>query len=212
MNSVEMKLNAILFRKDCPSKMELGEYALDLVDPPRWHEIAVHEAKCVHCQADLVQIRQFMDMPMAGELAVPATATQGNSIIERIKVVVYDLLAPPEFGSPMPSWQPAFRGEEDIYTRVVHAEPYVIALSMMKDLSSWQKQKLIGDISRDTEAQENFVNWKAYLWQEGKLLATSHVDRDSHFYFDNIEFKAQPHELILSGPKVEILLQNLQMA
>ena len=209
MSLVENKLNAVLFRMECPSNLELGEYTLNLLDVFRQKEIEIHQGKCPHCQTDLVEIRQFMNMPLFEE---PVIIAEKESVFEKVKVMFVDLLQPPKIGLPGSTWQPAFRGGQDILTRVIHAEPYVIALSSLKDLSSWQKQKIIGDISGDTDDQENFHNWNVYLWRAGKLLATSPVDRDSHFYFDDIELKNQPHELILSGPKVEILLQNLQMA
>jgi len=42
MRSIEEKLKSILFRSDCPSNMDLGEYELGILDPPRRDEIASH--------------------------------------------------------------------------------------------------------------------------------------------------------------------------
>ncbi len=213
MDRTEKTLKAILYRLECPSKMDLGEYDLGLLDIFRRNEIAAHTATCPLCQADLVQMRLFMALPLADEVPLKNRKEEKTQLLERIKVIVVDLLAPPA-GLEIPiSLQPAMRGEtQDMSTRVFHVDPYVIALSAMKEPSSWQKQHIIGDIIPATDDEENFQHWTVYLWRAGKLLDTSAVDRDSHFFFEDVQFDNKPHDLILSGPKVEIHLQNLLMA
>ena len=193
--------------------MELGEYDLGFLDLFRRNGIALHLESCPLCQADLAQIQQFMALPLDEEMALETRKEEKPSLLEQFKIIVIDLLSPPP-GIEMPGQlQPAMRGQqEQISTRVFHIDPYVIALTSMKDISSWQKQHVIGDITQTREEEENFQNWTIYLWRAGKLLDTSPVDQDSHFIFEDVQVDKEPHDLILSGPKVEILLQNLQMA
>jgi len=213
MDYIENKLKAIMYRHDCPSKMDLGEYDLGILISPRREEITLHAVTCPLCQADLVQIRQFMAISPIDEPPVKLKKEAKLPLIEKIKIVVVDLVSPPANLQISTSLQPAMRGEEnDMLTRVFQIESYIIALSLMKDLSSWQKQQIIGDISPASGSEENFRNWTIYLWRAGKLLATSPVDRDSHFFFEDIQVENKPHELILSGPEVQIHLQNLQMS
>ena len=213
MDKTEKTLKAILYRLECPSKLDLGEYDLGLLDIFRRNEVAAHTATCPLCQADLVQMRQFMALPLADETPLTVIKEEKVPLLERIKVIVVDLLTPPA-GLEVPvSLQPAMRGAtQDMSTRVFHIDPYVIALSSMKEPSAWQKQHIIGDIIPATDDEVNFQKWTIYLWRAGKLLATSAVDRDSHFFFEDVQVDNKPHDLILSGPKVEIHLQNLQIA
>lgn len=194
--------------------MELGEFEMGLLaDTKRGVEVAAHTTDCPHCLADLAQIRQYMALPLVdGSFAESITETK-TPFFENVKVFLIDLLSPPRDFQVNLQLQPALRGSQgDMETQVFQVASYVIALSAVRNLSAWQKQQIIGDISPVVAGEENFQKWSAYLWRDGQLLATTPVSPDSHFVFDNIQFANRPHELILSGPKVEIHLQNLQMA
>ncbi|MDX1417600.1 MAG: hypothetical protein R3293_25580 [Candidatus Promineifilaceae bacterium] len=214
MDLIETILKATLYRYDCPSNMELGEFELGLLETTeRGDEIAAHAAKCPHCLADLSQIRQYMALPLVDNFLADSAQEKKTPLLEKAKVVIIDLLSPPRDFQMNKQLQPALRGSQgDMETHVFQVESYVIALSAVKDISAWQKQQIIGDISAIVDNDENFQRWSAYLWRDGKLLATTAINRDSHFVFDSVQFANRPHELILSGPKVEIHLQNLQMA
>jgi hypothetical protein len=211
MRSIEKKLQSILFRSDCPPNMDLGEYELGILETPRRDEIASHLATCPHCQADLAQIRQFMALPAIGLEAKLSDVEEQIPLLERIKVIVVNLATPPKSfeGSILP--QPVFRGAEDDTTQVVEADEYVISLTTVGDQASSSKRDMIGDIIPLTD-DEDFYYWTANLWRSGKLLASTPVGADSHFIFEDVVLEDQAHELILSGPSVEIHLQNLQIA
>ncbi len=210
MKSLEDKLQAILFRSECPPNMELGEYELGILETPRRNEIASHLAACPHCQVDLHQIRQFMAI---SDVVVEAQAAQAEQVplLERIKVVVVNLTSPSFGWQGAMSAQPVFRGAEENATRVVEADDYVISLTTVADKSTWPKQNMIGDILPLGD-DEDFVNWSANLWRSGELLASTQLEADSHFIFEDVQFEERAHELILSGPTVEIHLQNLHIA
>ena len=214
MDFIEQRIKTTLYRLECPSDMELGEYEMGFLESTRRGlEIANHSQTCPHCIADLAQIQRYMALPLVDEQIVRAAQEKQIPLWEKMKVVIIDLLSPPKDFMLNPSLQPAMRGSQgDMDTQVFQVESYVIALSSVRKMSSWQRQQIIGDISPVQNDQENFRNWSAYLWREGRLLATTPVDRDSHFIFDDIQLADKPHELILSGPRVEIHLQNLLMA
>ena len=46
MDMIEKYLKAILFRSDCPSKMDLGEYEMGFLSSQRRDEIASHLNDC----------------------------------------------------------------------------------------------------------------------------------------------------------------------
>lgn len=210
MSPFENKLKTVLYRRECPPGLELGEYELGILDMARRNEIVSHLAMCPHCQADLGQMRQFMAMPAVDLEAAIARPQQRTPLLERIKVVVVNLVTLPEsLTGTMP--QPVFRGSEENDTRVIEADEYVISLSTVTDQATWPKRNMIGNIIPLGE-DEDFADWSANLWRSGKLLASAKVAADSHFVFADVQFEASAHELILSGPSVEIHLQNLQLA
>ncbi len=214
MNSMDKKLKSTLYRLDCPSDLELGEFEMGFLEATgRGEEIFSHTAHCPHCLADLAQIRQYMALPLVDDSLIRSSRAKKTPFLEKVKVIFVDLLSPPQDLFSNVSFQPAMRGiQESMDTRVFQVDSYVIALSAVKNLSSWQKQQIIGDISPMMDEGESFQKWSAFLWRDGKLLATTPIGDDSHFIFDDIQFANMPHELILSGPKVEIHLQNLHMA
>lgn len=213
MDFMEEKLKSTLFRLDCPDNLELGEFAMGLLDSSQQTlHIGSHISKCPHCLADLAQIRHFMETPLVDQSLAHSNRAKHESIIDKVRVIVVDFLSPPQGLFLNPSLQPAIRGASgELATQVFQVESYIIALSAVKKSSSWKKQQIIGDISPVMGNVEDFHSWSAYLWRDGQLLATTPVDRDSHFIFKDIQLADQPHELILSGPRVEIHLQNLQM-
>lgn len=214
MELIETALRSTLYRLDCPTDMELGEYELGLLEATdRGAEIASHSASCPRCLADLAQIRQYMALPLIEDNFVNSGQEENTPFLERVKIVVIDLLSPPRDALINARLQPALRGDQgNMETHVFQVESYVIALSAVKNPASWQRQQIIGDISPLASNEEKFQQWSAYLWRDGKLLATTPVASDSHFIFDDVQFANRPHELILSGPRVEIHLQNLHMA
>lgn len=213
MDLIENRLKAILFRNDCPSKMDLGEYELGLLSSQRREELDSHLAVCPHCSADLVQMRQFMALPAVGIESVKREVEQKSPLLERIRVIFVDLLSPPSGMQRTASLQPVLRGaENNMRTQVIETDAYVISLSALEDESSLLKQKIIGDIMPLSDDDETFQNWSASLWRSGTLVTSTAVNDDSYFIINDVQLREKPHELILSGPKVEIHLQNLQIA
>ena len=213
MDKLEKNLKAILFRSDCPSKMDLGEYEMGLLSSQRRDELASHLNECPQCQVDLVQMQHFMTLPAIGIETMRTRAEQRSPLLERIKVIVVDLLTPPAGIQGSLALQPVMRGaESETRTKVIQADAYIVALSAQDNKAPRPNGQIIGDITPLADDDESFQNWTADLWRSGQLLASTPVADDSHFIFEDVQFEEQPHDLILSGPTVEIHLQNLQMA
>ncbi len=213
MGSTETRLKAILFRSDCPSNMELGDYELGLLSSQRREELDSHMAVCPHCQADLVQMRQFMAIPAIGIESAKSDGEQKSPLLERIKVIFVDLLSPSAGMQRPASLQPVFRGaENNMRTRVIETDTYVISISAIEDKTSYPKQQIIGNVMPLSDDDETFQHWTASLWRSGALVTSTPLADDSYFIFEDVQPIEMPHELILSGPEVEIHLQNLQIA
>jgi hypothetical protein len=210
----EKKLKAILFRRFCPTELELGEFELELLDKPRQDEIASHIANCPHCQKDLEQIRQATSLSLIEEQQTDQLPEGTPSLTQRAKVFVVNLLSPPP-GALMPSsLQVAVRGQDDeMETQVIQAGTYMVALSLERDTMQLDTYNLIGDISvlEETGESANLADWQAFLWQDDVLLQTVSLQDASDFVFTGIRTSDRPYELIISGPAAEIHLQGLQI-
>ncbi|MGH2389856.1 MAG: hypothetical protein ACRDIE_16775 [Chloroflexota bacterium] len=63
--AADRALGAVLYRAACPSSMDLGELALDLLEPPRATVVRSHLAGCPHCGAEFAGLRDALrDNPM----------------------------------------------------------------------------------------------------------------------------------------------------
>lgn len=71
---IEQTLKTSLFRWDCPTPQELGEYYLKHLRPQEMAAISAHLTTCVRCQTELADLQGFMDDAADGDLAVPAGA------------------------------------------------------------------------------------------------------------------------------------------
>ncbi len=212
MIRVEKKLKDVLYRIECPSKTALGEYRLGMLDLFHSNEIAGHLKTCPLCMRDAVQLDAFMALPLVPERSPAATSMKRLPSLEEIWIYVVDLLSPPA-GVLMPAAAgPAMRGQVDnMSTRVFHVDPYIISLSALKETAVRSKQDIIGDIMPTSGDLADFHDWTAYLWRSGDLLAATPLEPDSHFYFEDVQIAKDLYDLILSGPKTEIHLQNLRM-
>ncbi len=213
MENEEEKLKDVLYRRECPSTMDLGEYQLKLLDLFQHNQIATHLKRCPRCGEDLAALQAYMNLPLTEETPAAAEHEKKRPLLEELWVYIIDLLSPPGGTELTMAAQPAMRGEVlGLSTRVFHIEPYVISLSAIRETAVWQQQQIIGDILPTNDDVDILQHWTAYLWRAGALLATAVVDEERHFSFDDIAIDQEYHDLILSGPQVEIHLQNLRMA
>jgi hypothetical protein len=206
----EKKLKAVLFRRFCPTELELGEFELDLLEKSRRDDIATHVEYCPHCRQDLIQISKAITLPLAQE-GQGQRLDQLPVLAERAKIFVIDLLSPPP-GVLTPAFpQGAVRGpDSEMETQVIQVGSYLVALSMERDPAQLDKYNLVGDISIMEEIDETSA-WQAYLWQDGDLFETVSLQDANDFVFMGVPSSDKPYELIISSPTVEIHLQQLHI-
>jgi hypothetical protein len=110
---LQNRLNQSLFRHDCPSTLQLGDYALNLTAMADQVAIAAHVTTCPHCTAELAQIRSFLTVE-----ADPPPLSAGD----RIRRLLTAVLVPPTIGVI------AFRSGAVTGTQTYRAEDYSIAI------------------------------------------------------------------------------------
>src|SRR5438128_6726342 len=59
----EERLRARLFRWDCPTSQQLGDYEQGRLAAPEAATVASHVEQCVRCTQELAELRAFMALP-----------------------------------------------------------------------------------------------------------------------------------------------------
>jgi hypothetical protein len=75
----ESVLKSTLSRTNCPTPHQLGDYVMGFLDENEQQVVAVHFETCRFCQADLQELRRFMNMPDTEPAPAPAP-TLGESL------------------------------------------------------------------------------------------------------------------------------------
>jgi anti-sigma factor RsiW len=85
---LEGGLRMALFRKDCPSSLELAQYQMDMLDTPEDRaRIEAHLSTCQYCRADLDDWQHFIDeedYTLADHVAGPALHPERIVLFPRI--------------------------------------------------------------------------------------------------------------------------------
>lgn len=85
-----------------------------------------------------MQMQHFMTLPAIGIETVRERAEQKTRLLERIKVIVVDLLTPPAGMQGSLAMQPVMRSaESEMRTNVIQADAYIVALSTQDNKSAF---------------------------------------------------------------------------
>lgn len=83
LRRIQNVLRARLYRIDCPTPHELGEYHLGLLDRDRAKTVKAHLSRCPHCTYELAQLRQFLST---------VEPEFEPSVAERVRILVAQLI------------------------------------------------------------------------------------------------------------------------
>lgn len=191
MADLEDQMKQTLYRLNCPSSTELGEYRLGMLPEGRTAFIRKHLAECPHCSRELKGLETFLE-DLRPDLEY--------SLGERIQVLVAELLPGLSTGGQA---RPAFgvRGEMDDL-RVYQADGVQISIHLERDPQRAGYYSLFG-LATGLEPE----GVEVHLWRGGKEVGAAQLDELGNFIFSSVE--GGVYELMLSGPELEILVQNL---
>lgn len=191
-----------LFRTDCPSALELGEYRLGMLPAAATAHLQQHLAVCPHCAQELAQLASFMDGPDPFLQSDPLAA-----IKQSVTVLVARLASRPQFGGllgqPIPS--PALaglRGEAD-GPLIYEAGDAQVVLEVQSDEEHAGRRAIIGLVM-------GWINQEVqvHLWRDEQQVATVALDTFGNFCIDDLAPGA--YELFITGELTEIHIQDLQ--
>jgi hypothetical protein len=142
---LEAGLRHKLYRFDCPSAHELGEYAIDMVGPAERVAIAQHALECHECAAELGVLRDFL-----------ATEPPGvESLAARARRVVAQLFSSPAAGGAVAL---GLRGGHATSSTIYRVEDVSVSL-----IQGPGEGELTGMVARDVTGPETVVGAEIYL-------------------------------------------------
>jgi hypothetical protein len=197
------RLTARLYRFTCPSPVELGEYHVGVLPRDQAAGVARHLAECPHCTREVTQLKDYL-----AELA-PAL---GPSPLERIKERARVLVARLVNGGweagllGQPALAPAYAGVrgEEREPYLYQADDIQVAIEIQEDAEQPDRRVLLGLVI-GTEPS----GVEAHLWQADQRVAVVPVDELGNFVIPDLA--PGSYELILSGPEIEIHIQDLRV-
>ncbi len=203
LTRLQDRLTAQLYRITCPSPLELGEYHLGLLPRDQAAAVARHLAECPHCAREVAQLTDYL-----AELAPTMEPGLLEQVKERVKVLVAHLVNGGLAAGLLtqPTLTPAYagirggEGEPFLY----QADDVQIATEVQDDAERPGRKVLLGLV---IGMEPSGV--KAHLWQAGQRVAVVPVDELGNFVIPSLA--PGSYELILSGPEVEIHIQDLEI-
>ncbi len=196
----EDHMTAQLYRITCPEPTELGEYHLGLLPLERSKRVTEHLAECPHCRREIAQLKDYL-----AELEPSLGLDLLDQVVERVRVLVARLVSGGPLGQP--ALAPAFAGvrgggQEPL---IYQAEEVQVMLDIQEDTDRPDYRTLLGLVV-GLDTPQGFA---AHLWAAEQLLATAPVDELGNFVLSNLIRGS--YELMLSGPKTGIHIQDLEI-
>ncbi len=197
---LQAALTRSLFRIDCPSSLELGEYQLGLLPVETSIAIARHASVCPYCTAEIETLVGFMAQPEPLPASAPAPA------LSRLRVRVADLVSGASSALGRPALAPAFaglRGDDD-GPLIYEAGDAQVILDVQDDEERPDRRAIIG-LLLGLADQDVTV----HLWRDEQPVSRIEADMFGNFSFDDLA--PGQYELFVSGELEEIHIQDLQV-
>ena len=194
------RLGRLLFRLDCPSAQELGEYALSLLPESIHRRIGLHLTRCPHCEAELASARGFLDTPTLVEAGSPGVV----SALVRLRRVVAELLAPPARPAA------ALRGRARAVTLVYTAEDVTLTLHPQAADKPRHYRQVLGFVEQRDVPLDGLAGSPVRLTIGGDSIITTTVDEIGNFILGPVP--ADQYDLELTVGDRLVVAPNLDLA
>lgn len=201
---VQGQLTAHLYRFNCPSPAELGEYHLGLMHRDRAMAFTQHLAECLRCAQEVGQLKDFL-----AELGPELELNSLERAWERVEVLIARLVNG-GVGINLvgqPARVPVYNGlRGDAREPLIYeADGVQVVVEIHEDPKQPDLRSILGLVIGVNEPHELEV----HLWHAGQHLVTVPVGETGGFFITSLT--AGSYELILAGPEVEIHIQELDV-
>lgn len=198
---VQGRLLAGLYRAVCPTPDELGDYALGLLPADQGLAVTHHLAECPHCTREIAQLRAFLaSLSPAQEPAHAGEPSLLDQMRDRVRVLIAQLV--PGRSGPALAFA-TVRGQER-GSHVYQAGGVEIVIGVQPDPAQPDCHVILG-LLIGLEA----TGVQATLWRGSRQIAVALVDELDSFVLPSIP--PGTYKLVLSGPDLELLIQDLQI-
>jgi hypothetical protein len=196
MDHIDIRLTTQLYRIDCPSPEDLGEYHLNILPDEQTQAVRQHVPSCPHCGQELVKLETYL-ADLAPELEY--------SLREKIQIWVAQLMPNGLDASFSPAARPAFalRGDSD-RPLMFEAGDYQLNLEIQDDPAKPGHKSILGLLVGGDGSV-----FKAQLWQNGRSLQQTNIDDLGNFVFTGVQ--PGTYDLILSQHVTEIHVQAFRI-
>jgi hypothetical protein len=185
------RMTVMLYRLDCPTSIDLGEYQLGLLPEVNSGIIAAHLTECPHCRAEIMQLQGFL---------VDTAPEPQPGLVTRVRVLVARLLSGRNM--PGPALTPGLAGVRGGDAPLVYeADDLQITLSVEWDQATNQ-HSLFGLI-----LGAELPDAQVHLWRAQRLAGETKVDEFGNFVIMDLE--AATYELVITGAELEVHLPDV---
>lgn len=204
LQKLQHELTGQLFRIECPSSLEVGEYYLGMLPSARATVIAQHLAKCPRCVEEIVELKAYMDQPDPFLRPGPIT-----SIKRQVQVLIGRLASGFPSGGLAGGLAPApalagLRGDVAGPLTFAAGDAQVM-IDIQDDAGNSGRRSIFGLLL----GFDTTVGARVHLWQAGRMTAQVDVDEFGNFVFSGLTPAA--YDLIITGNQVEIHIEDIDV-
>lgn len=191
MTDLDRQLRDKLYRVDCPSTLELGEFQLQMLSEALSNRIHSHLQICPYCRREIAALDAYLQ-DLAPDL--------GYTLAERVRIWIAERMPVHTAGQNLAF---GLRGDSGA-GRVYDYQAGEAQITVEIQENSHAQRTLLG-LALGIEVQ----GFSANLWRNGERLQTVPLDELGNFVIPSVE--PGEYELILSGPEDEYHIQQLQV-
>jgi hypothetical protein len=206
----QKQLAVQLYRVECPSPLELGEYHLALLPAERVLTVEKHLTACLHCAREIQTLQGYLTTLSSTLEPVAPSVASNVSLGQRVRRLVAKwidpLLGTVESGGSVPAFA-ALRGEaenQDVQF-VYEAEDVQIIIELQTDPTQPDRKVLLGLIL-GLAADQAF---EAQLQQTEQAALFAPVDELGNFVFDKL--MVGTYTLLLRSAETEIRIEDVKV-
>lgn len=188
------RLKSRVFRANCPSSMELGEYNFRMLPPSQMLLIGQHLRSCPHCAREFAGLQAFVNEDLSQ-----------SGLAGSIKVLIAQLVKGGDGNqnADQPSFQPALEGLRGNGEKpfIYQAENIQIILEVQEDIEQPDLKMILGLVTGLTAG-----GFTVQASQDGQTVATSPIDDIGNFTIHPLT--PGTYDLTLRGPETEIRIPS----
>jgi anti-sigma factor RsiW len=185
------KLHRLLYRFDCPSPHELGEYELGVVSPEARTQVAAHVLECPRCTDELQALRSFM---------APEPMPQ-NGMMDRLRRSVATLLTQPGLAYA------GLRGAGDTGVKTYRAGDVTITISSLPGAA--RGRVTVAGLVTHESAEPEQLRGEVRLAAGEAPSHTGEVDEMGNFFLEDVA--PGSYQMELQFPEQVVLIEDLQV-